>query len=385
MGTLDLFPADVADYRRLAEKKLPRRLFDYYDGGAYDEITLRRNEESFKQIRLKQRVMRDVSSINTGTEVFGASYAMPVALAPIGMSGMAARRGEAQAKRAADAANIPFCLSTVSICSVEEIASVSEKPFWFQLYMLKDRGVVSEMLERVRAAGVDVLVFTVDLAVLGARRRDIRNGMTPLAGPWATLRAGALSYAMHPQWTFDVGVSGKPHTFGNLESYVPKASTPNDFQGWVASQFDASVTWKDIEWLRSIWKGKLIIKGVLSAEDASSAVSAGADGVVVSNHGGRQLDGVSSGIEVVPSVANAIGGDALIIVDGGVRSGLDVVKARASGADMVMMGRPWLYALAARGQAGISAMLASFKGEMTVAMGLTGVTSLGEISKDIIE
>lgn len=385
MGTLNLVPASTDDYRREAERRLPRFLFDYLDGGSYREISLRANSEAFEAIRLKQRVLYDVSNIDTSTTLFGHPARLPAALAPIGMGGMMARRGELQAKRAADAAGIPFTLSTVAICSLEEVAGVSDVPFWFQLYMLKDRGAVQEMLQRAKAVGVSTLVFTVDLAVVGARYRDVRNGLSGGTNAWGRLRSGLLSFMAHPRWALDVGINGKPHTFGNLEAYVPSATTPTDFQAWISSQIDASVTWADIEWLRGVWDGELIIKGVLSAEDADAAVNVGADGVVISNHGGRQLDGVAAPVTILPRVADAIGGRARILVDSGVRSGQDVLKAVALGADGVMIGRPWVYAVAARGEAGVHSLLNTFKGEMKVAMALTGVTCVGDIDAGIID
>ena len=299
MPTLNLTPVTSEDYRRIAEKRLPRVLFDYVDGGALQERTLNDNVEDFRKIRMKQRVMHDVSSLDTGVNVLGQNWTMPVALAPIGLAGLMARRGELQAKRAADAFGIPMCLSTVSVCSMEEVAEVSDKPFWFQLYMLRDRGAVKDMLQRARNVGVTTLVFTVDLAVLGARYKDVRNGLSGSVGLWGRLRSGPISYMTHPRWAIDVGLRGKPHTFGNLAEYITNANSLKHFTNWVATQNDPSVTWKDIEWLRSVWDGKLVIKGVLNGEDALEAARSGADAVIVSNHGGRQLDGVSSSIASV--------------------------------------------------------------------------------------
>lgn len=385
MPSLRLAPASTDDYRLLAEQRLPRQLFDYVDGGAYGENTLRANVADFQKLRLRQQVMRDVSTLDTSIELFGMQMAMPVALAPIGLGGMMARRGETQAKRAADAMGVPFCLSTVAVCSAEEIAAVSATPFWFQLYMLRDRGVVKELLGRAKAAGAKTLAFTVDLAVLGTRYRDIRNGLSGDVNAWGKLRSGLVSYLLHPGWTYDVGVNGKPHVFGNLARYVPDAKTPADFAAWITGQIDASVTWKDIEWLRSVWDGDLIIKGVLTPEDANDAVNAGANGVIVSNHGGRQLDGVSSSIEALPRIAEAVGGRAAVLMDGGVRSGLDVVKAVASGASAVLIGRAWVYALAARGEQGVLSLLKNFQSEMKVAMALTGTRNVSDITKEILD
>jgi len=327
---MNLVPASTSDYQRLAEKRLPRHLFDYIDGGAYSETTLRANVEDFEKLHLKQRVMHDVSNIDTSTNLLGETLSMPLALAPIGLAGMMAKRAEVQAVKAAEKAGIPFCLSTVSICSLEEVAKAATKPFWFQLYMMRDRGYVTGLLERAKAAGCKTLVFTVDLAVVGARYRDVRNGMAGGLGGLSKLRAG-LEYPTHPAWALDVAVKGKPHTFGNLADFVPSAKSIVDFKAWVDAQFDPSCTWKDIEWLRSIWDGNLIIKGILSTEDAKAAVAAGADGIVVSNHGGRQLDGVSSSINMTSKIRDAVGDKTSVIMDGGVRSGQDIVKAIAKG------------------------------------------------------
>ncbi len=385
MPTLNLVPATAADYRRLAEKRLPRRLFDYIDGGANDEVSMASNEAELRSLRLRQRVMRDVSSIDMSTQLLGESWTMPLALAPVGLAGMMARRAEVQAQRAAAALGIPFCASTVGICSVEEIAAASDRPFWFQLYMLRDRGAVTEILQRARNSGVCTLVFTVDLAVVGARYRDTRNGMNGGVGLLGELRAGLLSYLSHPAWLLDVAIRGKPHVFGNLAEYVPTANTPAEFKDWVDSQFDPSVTWNDIEWLRAQWDGNLIIKGILDPQDALAAVKAGANAVIVSNHGGRQLDGVSATATMVPRVVDAVRDSAAVLMDGGVRNGQDVVKSVALGAQAAMIGRPWVFALAARGEKGLTAMLESISSEIHVAMALTGTTSVAQLTREILD
>ncbi len=384
MPTFNFVPATVADYRREAEARLPRFLFDYLDGGSGDEVSLANNVADFQAIQLDQRVMRDVSGIDTSIELFGERLAMPVVLAPVGLGGMMARRAELQAKRAADAAGIRMCLSTVGICSIEEVSQVSEQPFWFQLYMLKDRGVVQEILARAWEAGVRTLAFTVDLAVAGARYRDVRNGMIGGASAWGKLRAGLGDYLLHPRWLYDVGIRGGPHVFGNLQSYVVDAKSPEQFKNWVDSQYDASTNWKDIAWLRTIWKGNLLLKGILSAADAREAVANGADGMVISNHGGRQLDGAASGISALPAIAEALGGSSTLLVDGGVRNGADVAKALALGAKAVMIGRPWAYAVAARGEAGLTTLLARFKHDLEITMSLTGTTNSAAVNRDII-
>ncbi len=384
MPSLNLVPASTNDYRRLAKKRLPRNLFDYIDGGSYSETTLRANVADFEALRMRQSVMRDISTINTRVNLFGDDFSMPLGLAPIGLAGMMARRGEVQAVRAAEKAGLPFCLSTVSICSLEEVAKAASQPFWYQLYMMRDRGYVKALLERASAAGCKTLVFTVDLAVVGARYRDVRNGMAGGLGPLAKLRA-AMEYPTHPKWLFDVAIKGKPHSFGNLQALVPTAKSLADFKEWVDSQFDPSCTWKDIEWLRSIWDGNLIIKGVLNPQDAQSAVAAGADAIVVSNHGGRQMDGVSSTINMTPRIRDAVGDKTVIIMDGGIRSGQDVVKAVANGANFTLIGRAWIWALAARGQAGLDALLETFKSEMDVSMALAGATNIAAIDAQILD
>jgi len=383
MGTLRLAPATVSDYRRLAEARLPRQLFDYIDGGAVDERTLAANREDFARIRLRQRVLRDVSRIETSMDVAGRPATMPVVLAPVGLAGLMRRRGEVQAARAAEAAGVPFCLSTVGLCSLEEVRAATKAPFWFQLYMMRDRGHVAELLQRARAVGVNTLVFTVDLAVVGARHRDTRNGMGGGLSAWGSLKS-ALNFAAHPRWLLDVALGGRPLVFGNLASYVSSAKNIQQFRSWIDSQFDASVTWRDIDWLRSEWPGTLIIKGILEAEDACAAADAGAQGIVVSNHGGRQLDGAASSISALPRIADAVDGRLEILIDGGVHSGQDVVKAVALGARAVMIGRAWVFALAARGEAGVRHLLTQMQRDLVVTLALTGITSIRAASPDML-
>lgn len=378
--SLDLLPATFADFRRLAERRLPRFLFDYIDGGSGAEVTLARNTADWEAVKLNQKVLRDASKLDTSVELFGRRLAMPVVLAPVGMGGMTRRRGEVQAKRAADKAGVAFCLSTVGVCPMEEVAAVSDQPFWFQLYMLRDRGIVQEILDRARATGVDTLAFTIDLAVLGTRYRDIRNGMAGGLGPWGRFRSGPIDFALHPRWAWDVGVKGKPHGFGNLAKYVKQSRNPRDYLHWTGSQFDPSVTWKDIEWLRKVWPGKLVLKGILDVDDARQAVAIGADGMIVSNHGGRQLDGVASSATMLPRVADAVGSETTLLVDGGIRTGQDVVRALALGAKAVMIGRPWVLSVAAQGEAGLTRLLALMKQDMRTALGLTGIARAEDVT-----
>lgn len=382
-GTYNVTAVTPADYRRLAEKRLPRFLFDYIDGGANAETTLAANVDGFRNIVLRQRVMRDVAEIDTSTFLAGEKSAMPVVLAPVGMAGMMARRGETLAVRAANEIGVPFTLSTVGICDLAEVKSAASKPFWFQLYMMRDRGVVQDLLARAEAAGCTTLAFTVDLAVTGMRHRDLRNGA--LSSSLQARAVKAWEIASHPQWLLDVALRGKPHGFGNLSDRVPDPTKLEAFTAWVASQFDSSVTWKDIEWLRKVWKGKLLIKGVLEPDDARAAVAAGADGVIVSNHGGRQLDSVAASVSKLPLVVDAVGDRVEVLMDGGVRSGVDVFKAVALGAKGVLMGRPWVWALAAQGQAGVRDMLAIMRQEFRIAMALSGVTRVADIGRDAID
>jgi L-lactate dehydrogenase (cytochrome) len=293
------------------------------------------------------------------------------------------RRGEVQAARAAEAMGVPFCLSTVGLCSLEEVRAATQAPFWFQLYMMRDRGYVRELLQRARKEGVDTLVFTVDLAVVGSRHRDTRNGMGGGLSTLARLRS-ALNFAAHPRWLVDVALGGRPLVFGNLASYVASAKNIRQFRSWIDSQFDPSVTWKDIDWLRQEWPGTLIIKGILEPEDARAAADAGAQGIVVSNHGGRQLDSAPSSISALPRVADAVGSRADVFLDGGVHTGQDVVKALALGARSVMIGRAWVYALAARGEAGVRHILAQMQREIAVTLALTGLTNTAAIGADVL-
>jgi L-lactate dehydrogenase (cytochrome) len=357
----------------MAEARLPRQLFDYIDGGAVDERTLAANREDFARLQLRQRVLRDVSRVETGAQIAGRRASMPVVLAPVGLAGLMRRRGEVQAARAAEAAGVPFCLSTVGLCSLEEVRAATKAPFWFQLYMMRDRGHVRELLQRARAVDVDTLVFTVDLAVVGSRYRDTRNGMGGGLSAWGSLRS-ALNFAAHPRWLLDVALGGRPLVFGNLSSMVASAKSIQQFRPWIDSQFDPSVTWRDIDWLRREWPGTLIIKGVLEPEDACAAAETGANGIVVSNHGGRQLDSAPSSISSLPRIADAVGGRLEILLDGGVHSGQDVVKAVALGARAVMIGRAWVYALAARGDAGVRHLLSQLQREIAVTLALTGLT-----------
>ena len=373
--------ASITDYRALAKARLPHFLFDYLDGGSYAEVTLERNVEDLKRVALRQRVLRDVSNIDLSAQAFGKRWSMPVGLGPIGLSGLYARRGEVQAAKAAAEANVPFSLSTLSACSIEEVAR-AEPGFWFQLYIVKDRGFVSEMIARAREAGCGAILLTVDLAVPGTRYRDYRSGLSgSLRGGGSRLR----QVLQRPDWAWDVAIRGRPLTMGNLEPLLGSGAALADLMGWVGSNFDPAVTWKDVEWVRSQWTGPLAIKGVLDPEDARQAAASGADAIVVSNHGGRQLDGVASTARALPRIAEAVGSKVPLLVDGGVRSGLDVVRMLALGADFVLLGRAWAFALAAAGQAGVAHVLKLIEAEMRVAMALTGTTTIGDIGAETLD
>ncbi|CDT12913.1 L-lactate dehydrogenase (cytochrome) [Vibrio coralliirubri] len=366
------------DYRAAAKSKLPPFLFHYIDGGSYGEHTLRRNTADLAEIALKQRVLNDMSDLNLETELFGEKLAMPIALAPVGLTGMYARRGEVQAAKAADNKGIPFTMSTVSVCPIEEVAPKIERPMWFQLYVLKDRGFMKNVLERAKAAGVTTLVFTVDMPVPGARYRDMHSGMS---GPNAAMRR-VFQSMRHPSWAVDVGLLGKPHDLGNISTYRGSPTKLEDYIGWLGDNFDPSISWKDLEWIRDFWDGPMVIKGILDEQDAKDAVRFGADGIVVSNHGGRQLDGVLSSAKALPAIADAVKGDTKILVDSGIRTGLDVVRMMAMGADCTLLGRSFVYALAAQGQAGVENLLDLYDKEMRVAMTLTGAKTIKDLTRE---
>lgn len=378
-----MIAASIPDFRELARRRLPHFLFEYIDGGSYSETTLRRNVEDLRDIALRQRVLRDVSGLDLSTELFGQKLRLPVALAPIGLAGMNARRGECQAVRAAETAGVPFTLSTVSACPLSEVAKAAAKPFWFQLYMTRDRGFMRELLQEATALNCSTLVFTVDMPVPGSRYRDYHSGLAGASGIKGALRR-TLQGAMKPAWAWDVGVMGRPHGLGNVIRKLNGKTGIEDFFKWMRENFDSSISWKDLDFIRSEWKGPLVIKGLLDAEDAVEAANLGADGIVVSNHGGRQLDGVPSTARALPAIADAVGDRLTVLADGGVRSGLDVVRLLALGAKGVLLGRAWVFALAAQGQQGVEHMLRLIEAEMRVAMTLTGVKNISEIDRSIL-
>ena len=376
--------ASVYDYRRLARKRVPHFLFEYLDGGSYAEVTRERNRADLQALALRQRVLRDVSSIDTTVQLFGHDYRMPVGLAPVGLAGMYARRGELQAVRAAEASGVPFALSTVGVCPIGEVAQVATQPFWFQLYMIRDRAFMRDMLALAREAACSALIFTVDMPVPGSRYRDYRSG---LAGEsWLSGNIRRVSQAIRrPRWAWDVGLLGRPHQLGNVAPVLGKNSGLEDFMAWMQKNFDPSVSWKDLEFVRDNWDGPIIIKGILDPDDAREAAAVEVDGIIVSNHGGRQLDGVVSAAKALPKIADAVRDRLVVLADGGIYSGLDVVRMLALGADAVLIGRAWVYALAASGQTGVEHVLQLMHKEMLVAMALTGCRKISDIGSHVLE
>ncbi len=374
-------PASVADHRAAARQRLPRVLFDYIDGGSYGEQTLAANVADFAAVRLRQRVLKDVSTLSLSTTLFGQPMSMPLALGPVGLAGLYARRGELQAARAARAAGAPFSLSTMGVASAADVARAGTAP-WYQLYMIRDRGFMSDLLARVREAGCPVLLLTVDLPVPGARYRDARNGMTD--DSFGARGLQVLDGLAHPAWLWDVRLRGGSWALGNLAGAGGCLTRLTQFWGWIGSQFDPSMTWKDIDWVRERWPGPLVVKGVLDPEDARAARTAGVDGVVVSNHGGRQLDSTPSAIKALPAIADAVGADLTVLMDGGVRSGLDVLKALSLGAKACLIGRAWAWALGGGGEAGVTRMLEQMRQELRVAMSLTGCVDVREAGAHLL-
>lgn len=370
--------SSTLDFREAARRRVPRFLFDYADGGANAEYTMQRNVQDLGDVALRQRVLVGGGAVDLTTTLFGQQRPLPVMLGPVGIAGMFRRRGETQAARAARAAGIPFCLSTVSLCSLREVVEAAgNEHVWFQLYVLRDREFMRDLLSTAQSLGVRTLVFTVDMPIPGSRYRDAHSGMS---GPNAPLRR-ILQTMGKPAWAWDVGLHGRPHRLGNLEPVLGKASGLNDYIGWLGANFDPTIMWKDLDWIRSRWTGPLILKGILDPEDARAAVDIGADGIVVSNHGGRQLDGVLSSTRALPAIVETVGDKTTVLADSGVRSGLDVVRMLALGAKGVLLGRAWLYAMAARGEAGVAQLLDLISKEMRVAMTLTGAHNIAGISR----
>ena len=370
----------IEDLRQLHKRRVPKAFFDYADRGSYSEDTLRANVDDLQQIKFRQRILVDVSKRDLSTTILGEPASMPLILAPVGLLGMQHGDGEIAACRAAQAAGIPFTLSTMSICSIEDVAQNVEKPFWFQLYVMKDRGFIKELIERAIVAKCSALVLTVDLQVIGQRHQDIKNGMT-IPPEWSLSKF--FDFATKPAWVSGV-LRGKRRTFGNLVGHLKGTDDITALSTWTASQFDTSLNWKDVEWIRSIWPGKLILKGILDVEDAEEAGKSGAQALVVSNHGGRQLDGAPSSIEALPEIVEAVGSRMEIMFDGGIRSGQDVMRALALGAKSCMIGRAFVHGLGAGGEAGVAKAIDLIRQELTVTMGLCGVNTIAEIDDHVL-
>jgi len=370
----------IEDLRQLARRKVPRAFFDYADSGSYNEETLRANRADLEAITLRQRVLVDVSERSLATTIVGQKVSAPMILAPVGLTGMQHGDGEILSAQAANDAGIPYTLSTMSICSVEDVAEATGRPFWFQLYVIRDRGFSKDMLARAVAAKCNALVLTVDLQVIGQRHRDIKNGMTV---PPQIRLANIIDVATKPAWAWSI-LNGKRKTFGNLAGRVKGMENVNSLAAWIGTQFDPALSWKDVEWIKSIWPGKLILKGILDADDAKTAVKLGADGIVVSNHGGRQLDGAPSSISALPKVVDAVGSDTEVLFDGGIRSGADIMRALALGARGCMIGRAYVYGLGAGGKAGVAKAIDILTKELSVTMALTGTNSIKDIGPQVL-
>jgi L-lactate dehydrogenase (cytochrome) len=370
----------IEDLRLLHKRRVPKAFFDYADRGSYAEETLRANREDLQKIKFRQRILVDVSKRDLSTTILGEPSSMPLILAPVGLLGMQHGDGEIHACRAAQAAGIPFTQSTMSICSIEDIAGSVEKPFWFQLYVMKDRGFIKALVERAIAAKCTALCLTVDLQVIGQRHQDIKNGMS-VPPEWTLSKL--FDFATKPAWVQGV-LQGKRRTFGNIAGHVKNTEDLTKLSAWTAAQFDTSLNWKDVDWIRSIWPGKLIIKGIHDIEDAKLAVETGAQALVVSNHGGRQLDGAPSSIHVLPGIADAVGDKIEIMFDGGIRSGQDVMRALALGAKSCMLGRAYAYGLGAGGQVGVAKAIDIIRNELLTTMGLCGVNTVAEIDRKVL-
>jgi len=370
----------IEDLRELHKRRVPKAFFDYVDRGSYAEETLRANRDDLQDIKFRQRILVDVSKRDLSTTILGEPSALPLILAPVGLLGMQHGDGEIHACRAAQAAGIPFTQSTMSICSIEDIAAAVDKPFWFQLYVMKDRGFIKALIERAIAAKCSALVLTVDLQVIGQRHADIKNGMT-VPPEWSLSKL--FDFATKPAWVAGV-LQGKRRTFGNLAGHLKVSDDITSLSTWISSQFDTTLNWKDVDWIRSIWPGKLILKGILDVEDAELAVKSGAQALVVSNHGGRQLDGAPSSIEVLPEIVDTVGSQIEILFDGGIRSGQDVMRALALGAKSCMIGRAYAHGLGAGGEAGVAKAIDIIRNELSITMGLCGVNTIAEIDDHVL-
>jgi L-lactate dehydrogenase (cytochrome) len=374
------FMTCISDLRDLARRRVPRAFFEYADSGSYSEETLRANRADLEAIKLRQRILIDVDKRDLSTTIVGQKASLPVALAPIGLCGMQHGDGEILAAKAANEAGVPFTLSTMSVCSIEQVAAATAKPFWFQVYVIRDRAFIEDLIRRAKAAQCSALVLTLDLQILGQRHRDIKNGLTV---PPQIRLSNLIDIATKPRWALSI-LQGRSKTFGNLAGHVKGMENVNSLAEWTASQFDPTLSWKDVAWIRKLWPGKLILKGIMDVEDARLAAKSGADAIVVSNHGGRQLDGAASSISMLPQIADAVGKDIEIMFDGGVRSGQDIMRALALGAKSCMIGRAYVYGLGAAGQAGVARAIEILRNELDVTMALCGVSKVSEIGPQVI-
>ena len=372
--------ACIDDLRTLARRRVPRAFFDYVDSGSYNEETLRANRSDLEAIKLRQRVLVDVSQRSLTTTVVGQEISAPLILAPVGLTGMQHGDGEILSAQAANEAGIPYALSTMSICSIEDVAQATRKPFWFQLYVIRDRGFSEDILGRATAANCNALILTVDLQVLGQRHRDVRNGMT--VPPEIRIK-NIIDIATKPAWALGI-LMGKRKTFGNLAGHVKGMDNVNSLAAWIGTQFDPALSWNDVEWIKRIWPGKLILKGILDPEDARTAVKLGADAIVVSNHGGRQLDGAPSSISALPAIVDAVGSNTEVLFDGGIRTGADILRALGLGARACLIGRAYIYGLGAGGKAGVAKAIDILENELSVAMALTGTVTVSDIDSSVI-
>jgi L-lactate dehydrogenase (cytochrome) len=373
------FPC-IEDLREQARRNVPKMFFEYAEAGSYNQETLRANRADFEKLKLRQRILVNVDKRSTATTILGEPVSVPLALGPIGLGGMMHGDGEILACRAAQAMGIPYTLSTMSINSIEDVAAAVDKPFWFQLYVMRDRGFIKELIQRAAAAKCSALMLTVDLQVIGQRHNDIRNGLT--VPPELKIR-NIIDIMMRPAWALSI-LKGKRKTFGNLAGHVKDPSNINSLAKWTASQFDPTLNWKDVEWIKSIWPGKLILKGILDVDDARIAVSTGADAISVSNHGGRQLDGAPSAIASLPRIADAVGSEVEVMMDSGVRTGADMMRALALGARSCIIGRSYVYGLGAGGQAGVARAIEILKNELDITMALCGVNKVSEIDRNVL-
>lgn len=374
-------PLTIADLKKLAQRRVPKMFFDYADSGAWTESTYRANESDFSQIKLRQRVLVDMSNRSLETTMIGQKVSMPVALAPTGMTGMQYADGEMLAARAAEEFGVPFTLSTMSICSIEDVASVTTRPFWFQLYVMRDRDFVLDLIRRARAAKCSALVLTADLQILGQRHKDLRNG---LSAPPKFTPKHLWQMAMRPFWCLDM-LQTKRRFFGNIVGHAKNVANVASVSTFAHEQFDPQLSWSDVAWIKEQWGGPLIIKGILDPEDARAAVDTGADAIIVSNHGGRQLDGASSSISMLPKIIDAVGDRIEVHLDGGIRSGQDVLKALALGAKGTYIGRPFLYGLGAMGKEGVTMALGIIRKEMDITMALCGKRDINDVNSSIID